>query len=84
VFSFPFGLSTFYEKQAASNPNDANAQAAYYQRLLDEDPYEVIKRYESGKYAANEECTMAYISALQETGEIKKLTSVIHCKKFYH
>merc|ERR1719494_410657 len=53
------------KRSANSSHNDADAQARYMQSILDEDPHDVIERFESGRYAINDECRRIYLQAVQ-------------------
>ncbi|CAG8446501.1 14522_t:CDS:10 [Ambispora leptoticha] len=62
------------EVDANSFPNDPSKQAEFYKELLkSNNPHVVISRFERGKYAQNEECFQAYITALARTDQVEKI-----------
>ncbi|KAG9290854.1 hypothetical protein G9A89_011003 [Geosiphon pyriformis] len=62
------------EIDANSFPNDASKQAEFYKELLkSNNPHVVIARFEHGKFAQNEECFQAYITALARTDQAEKI-----------
>ncbi|KAL7753804.1 i-AAA protease yme1 [Sorochytrium milnesiophthora] len=64
------------ETEANASPQNAEAQASYYQELLkaDLDPHIVIDRFEQFKaYASNEQCLRYYVLALSRAGQADKI-----------
>ncbi len=47
--------------EADSDPGSASKQSALYEALVKENPAELIRRYESNEYAANEACFKYYV-----------------------
>ncbi|KAI8369346.1 peptidase family M41-domain-containing protein [Radiomyces spectabilis] len=61
-------------KQAHDRPSDPRRQAELYKGLrAARKLQEVITRFESGKFAQDEECYKQYIAALVETGQQQKV-----------
>jgi len=54
------------EKRIANEPQNAELEAAYLNELSLSEPMEVVKRYESGKYPQNAECTSQYLQAISK------------------
>ena len=64
---------------AEDSPRDADAQASLLEVLAEELPDEAVRRFESGRYASNDECVRHYLSALVYSGDIqnRRLDSVL-------
>jgi len=60
----------FLEDNANSQEYNAAAQAEYMKAILQEDPELVIRRYESGRFAANDEVKDIYMRALLSTNRL--------------
>lgn len=58
------------ERESEANKSDAQKQLAYFRAIIDDDPHEIIRRMESGRYAANEACVKLYMKALVDTNKI--------------
>lgn len=58
------------EREANASPQSAAAQAAYLRALNSIKPAEVIRRVESGLFAANKETAGEYVSALNRTNQL--------------
>lgn len=57
------------EKTANNNPNSANAQASFYQALLQANmPAIIVERYRSGHFATNALTDSIYLKAMQSVG----------------
>ena len=68
--------------RANANPTSATHQASLYKRLLNSNsPATVITRFESKKYASNDECASYYVVALLETNQIKKIAPLLQGKE---
>ncbi|CAG8458315.1 11153_t:CDS:10 [Paraglomus brasilianum] len=62
------------EAEANAYPNDAAKQAEFYKESLRaNNPHAVISRFERGKYAEDEECFQAYVTALARTDQADKI-----------
>ncbi|KAI9315218.1 peptidase family M41-domain-containing protein [Dichotomocladium elegans] len=62
------------EHNANSAPDDPAIQAVFYKELrMARKPETVIRRFEQGRFAHNEECYKQYIAALVETGQQHKV-----------
>ncbi|CAG8489135.1 3405_t:CDS:10 [Diversispora eburnea] len=62
------------EAEANAAPNDASKQAEFYNELLLSNNYNVvISRFERGKFAHNEDCFQAYVTALAKSGQTDKI-----------
>ncbi|RHZ81455.1 hypothetical protein Glove_120g68 [Diversispora epigaea] len=62
------------EAEANASPNDASKQAEFYNELLLSNNYNVvISRFERGKFAHNEDCFQAYVTALARSGQTDKI-----------
>ena len=57
---------------AEDNPDNAAAQAKLYGALLHEDPHEVVKRFESGRFASNDTCLKHYVAALVHSKRLQQ------------
>lgn len=64
-------------ERADAMPSDARAQAEAMAVLIDSRPVEAIKRFESGRFARNKECTELYIEALVRSNQTNKLTDLV-------
>ncbi|CAG8756836.1 5245_t:CDS:2, partial [Acaulospora morrowiae] len=62
------------EAEANAFPNDALKQAEFYKELIRTNNYNVIiSRFERGKFAQDDECFQAYVTALARTGQTDKI-----------
>ncbi|GES85435.1 ATP-dependent metalloprotease [Rhizophagus clarus] len=62
------------EAEANASPNDASKQAEFYKELLKSNNHNiVIARFERGKFAQDEECFQAYVTALVRAGQTDKI-----------
>jgi ATP-dependent metalloprotease len=65
-------------KVADATPEDARAQAAAMSTLLSLNrPAEAIKRFESGRFAKNQECNSLYVEALLQINNLGKLSGLV-------
>lgn len=55
---------------ADDHPDDAVAQAKLMEMLAADQPLQAVRRYESGSFAINDDCTKAYIKALVRSERI--------------
>lgn len=60
----------FLEDIANQQTNNALAQVEYLKAVITEDPEYVVRRYESGRYASNEEVKDLYMKALLLTNQL--------------
>lgn len=65
------GLAELME-EANRSPEDAGKQARLYRGLVEEDPQEVIRRFEQEGRARNQECVLHYLCSLYETGQLER------------
>jgi ATP-dependent metalloprotease len=64
-----YNLLAQKEKTANNNPNSANAQATFYQALLQANmPAIIVERYRSGHFATNAVTDSIYLKATQSMG----------------
>ncbi|CAB4442569.1 unnamed protein product [Rhizophagus irregularis] len=62
------------EAEANASPNDASKQAEFYKELLKSNNHNiVIARFERGKFAHDDECFQAYVTALVRAGQTDKI-----------
>jgi ATP-dependent metalloprotease len=62
------------EQDAISMPDNPHRQADFYQALNQAGyPEIVIARYESGKFAVDENCARLYVEALAKTNQLEKI-----------
>ncbi|RIA87030.1 peptidase family M41-domain-containing protein [Glomus cerebriforme] len=62
------------EAEANASPNDASKQAEFYKELLKSNNHNiVIARFERGKFAQDDECFQAYVTALVRAGQTDKI-----------
>ena len=57
---------------AEDKPDDAAAQAKLYGALLHDEPMEVVKRFESGRFASNDACLKHYVAALVHSKRLQQ------------
>lgn len=66
---------TSMESQANDDVRDADKQASYLKALLLQgDCWAVIRRFEDPRFARNQDCIVAYLSALQQEDEFGRAT----------
>lgn len=73
IWPFSYKRKTIDAVELANSfQQDPIAQAEAYRLLLKTDPLELIERYESRKFASNEECASYYLEALSKTNELDR------------
>lgn len=65
-------------EDAERNRGNARKQYVLYRVLVGTDPAEVIRRYESGQYAADDACAREYVRALALSNELERVS--VHVK----
>lgn len=60
----------YLEKLANEYVHNPDMQLRYLQAIVSEDPHYVIRRYESGRYATNDDVKEVYIKALMVTDQL--------------
>ena len=63
---------------ADANPGNAKSQESLFKVLVDEDPQELIRRYQTGAYAMTEECSKRYVIAMERQGRIEEVGAKLH------
>lgn len=69
------------EELADRYPLDVNRQVEAYRLLLKVDPVRVVERYESKAFASNQECTLYYLSALQDMDRLDRILPFLSNRK---